>query len=87
MEALALEVGDSWGGIEEMVKGLGEFTDAKSPEEEKKLAIVVRYVWETRAGGAEEVVKEDEGKDPQDPRQMPSRRAKASPPLGSSKRR
>ncbi len=53
VEALALEVGDSWEGIE-AVGGLGEFSDAKSPEEEKRVATVVRYTLETRAGDVEE---------------------------------
>jgi hypothetical protein len=51
--ALALEVGDSWEGIES-VEGLGEFPNAKSPEEEKKVATVVRYTLETRARDVEE---------------------------------
>jgi hypothetical protein len=51
--ALALEVGDSWEGIE-AVGGLGEFPGAKSPEEEKRVATMVRYTLETRAGDVEE---------------------------------
>jgi hypothetical protein len=48
-----LEIGDSWGDIE-AVGGLGEFPDAKSPEEEKRVATVVRYTWETRASDVED---------------------------------
>ena len=43
VEALALEIGDSREDIE-AVGGLGEFPDAKSPEEEKRVATVVRYL-------------------------------------------
>ncbi|KAF2183511.1 hypothetical protein K469DRAFT_710703 [Zopfia rhizophila CBS 207.26] len=53
VEALALEVGDSWEGIE-AVGGLGEFPDAKSPKEEKRVATVLRYTLETRASYVEE---------------------------------
>jgi hypothetical protein len=53
MEALALEIGDSWEGIE-AVGGLGEFPDAKPPEEEKRVATVMRYTWETRASDVED---------------------------------
>ena len=53
VEALALEFGDSWENIE-AEGGLGEFPDAKSPEEEKRVATVVRYTLETRASDVEE---------------------------------
>ena len=53
VEALALEIGDSWEDIE-AVGGLGEFPDAKSPEEEKRVATVVRYMLETRASDVED---------------------------------
>lgn len=53
VEALALEVGDCWEGIEG-VGGLGEFPNVKSPEEEKKVATVVRYTLDTRASDVEE---------------------------------
>jgi hypothetical protein len=51
--ALALEIGDSWEDIE-AVGGLGEFPDAKSPEEEKRVATVVWYTLETRASDVED---------------------------------
>jgi HNH endonuclease len=53
VEALALEIGDSWEDIE-AVGGLGEFPDAKSPEEEKRVATVVRYTLQTRASDMED---------------------------------
>jgi hypothetical protein len=53
IEALALEVGDNWDDIEE-VGGLGEFPDAKSSEEEKRVATVMRYTLETRAANVED---------------------------------
>ena len=59
VEALALEFGDSLENIE-AVGGLGEFPDAKSPEEEKRVATVVRYVMETRASDVEEEEDDDE---------------------------
>ena len=59
VEALALEFGDSWENTE-VAGGLGEFPDAKSPEEEKRLATVVRYTLETRASDVEE---EDDDED------------------------
>jgi hypothetical protein len=62
VEALALEFGDSWENIE-AVGGLGEFPDAKSPEEEKRVATVVRYTLETRA---REVENDDDGDDDDD---------------------
>jgi hypothetical protein len=51
MEVLALEIGDSSGNIEG-VEGLGDFPDAVPPEEEKRMATLVRYGWETRASSA-----------------------------------
>jgi hypothetical protein len=62
VEALALEFGDSWENIE-AVGGLGEFPDAKSPEEEKRVATVVRYTLETRA---RDVENDDDGDDDDD---------------------
>jgi hypothetical protein len=59
VKALALEIGDSWGDIE-VVGGLGEFPDAKSPEEEKRVATVMRYALRPRAGDVED---EDEDED------------------------
>ena len=53
LKVLALEIGDSWEDIE-AVGGLGEFPDAKSPEEEKRVATLVRYTWETRARDVED---------------------------------
>jgi hypothetical protein len=53
VEALALEIGDSWEDVK-AVGGLGEFPDAKSPEEEKRVATVVRYTLETRASDMED---------------------------------
>jgi len=40
-----LEIGDSWEDIK-AVEGLGEFPDAKSSEEEKGMATVMRYTLE-----------------------------------------
>jgi hypothetical protein len=62
MEAMAMEIGDSWEDIE-AVGGLGEFPDAKSPEEEKRVATVVRYMWETRASDVEDEDDEDDEDD------------------------
>lgn len=53
VEALAVEVGDSWEDMDK-VGGLGEFPDVKPPEEEKRMATVVRYELETRGSDAEE---------------------------------
>ena len=47
MKTLALEMGDSWEGLE-AVGGLGEFPKAKSPDEERRIATLVKYGWETR---------------------------------------
>ena len=45
VEALALEIGIGWDHIEEDVAGtLGEFSDRKSPEEERRMAMVFRYL-------------------------------------------
>ena len=52
VEALALEFGYSWEN-NEAAGGLGEFSDAKSPEEEKRMATVVRYMLETGARNVE----------------------------------
>ena len=53
VQALAVEFGDSWEGIEG-VEGLGEFPHAKSSEEEKRVATVVGYTLDTRASGVED---------------------------------
>lgn len=53
VEALALEVGDSWEGVER-VGGLGEFPNAKSSMEEKRVATVIRYTLDIRASDAED---------------------------------
>ena len=65
VKALALEIGDSWEDIE-AVEGLGEFPDAKSPEEEKRVATVVRYASRPRAGDAEDEEEEEEEEDDDD---------------------
>lgn len=52
MEALALEIGDTWDGID-AEGGLGDFPDRKLPEEEKRIATVMRYALETRPGDGE----------------------------------
>jgi hypothetical protein len=53
VEALAVEFGDSWEGIEG-VEGLGEFPHAESSEEEKRVATVVGYTLGTRASDVED---------------------------------
>lgn len=53
VEALAVEFGDSWEGIEG-VEGLGEFPHVKSSEEEKRVATVVGYTLDTRASHMED---------------------------------
>jgi hypothetical protein len=58
VEAQALEVGDSWEGVEG-VGGLGDFPDAKSTKEEKRMATVVRYTLDTRASEVEDDSDED----------------------------
>jgi hypothetical protein len=65
VEALALEFGDSWENIE-ATGGFGEFPDAKSPEEEKRVATVVRYTLETRASDVEEDEEEEDDDDDDD---------------------
>lgn len=62
MEAMDMEIRDSWEDIE-AVGGLEEFPDAKSPEEEKGVATVVRYMWETRASDVEDEDEDDEDED------------------------
>ena len=52
VEALALEIGDSWEGTDRL--GLGGFPDAKSPEEEKNMATMIRCGLEARASDVEE---------------------------------
>lgn len=64
IQAIALEYGDVWEGAE-AVSGLGEFEDAMSPEQEKGVAIVVRYAWENRAGKMEDD-DDDDGDDGDD---------------------
>ncbi|KIW63917.1 hypothetical protein PV04_08881 [Phialophora macrospora] len=67
MEVLALEIGDIWGGIEGVEGlGLGEFPDAMPPEEEKRIATLVKYGWETRARGVNGEEDEDEDEDEDD---------------------
>jgi hypothetical protein len=62
MEILASEIGDSWGSIEG-VEGLGDFPGAMPPEEEKRMATLVKYGWETRAGGVQGEEDEEEDED------------------------
>lgn len=42
LQALALEFGDTWNGIE--VRGLAEFPDKKSPKDEERMATILRYL-------------------------------------------
>jgi HNH endonuclease len=53
VQALALEIGDSWGDLE-TVEGLGEFPDAKSSEEEKRVATLIRYALRPRANDVDD---------------------------------
>ncbi|KAK5435452.1 hypothetical protein LTR34_002956 [Exophiala xenobiotica] len=43
VQALAVEIGDSWDNIDVGGEALGDFPDGKAPEEEKKLATEVGY--------------------------------------------
>ncbi|KEF60196.1 uncharacterized protein A1O9_05046 [Exophiala aquamarina CBS 119918] len=52
VEALALEIGDSWDSVE-VEGGLGDFPGRKSPEQEKRMATVTRYLLETRTRDTE----------------------------------
>ena len=62
VQTLALEVGDSWEDIE-AVEGLGEFPETKSPEEEKRVATVVRYALRPRGGYVEDSEEDSEEED------------------------
>ena len=42
------------------MEGLGEFPDTKSPEEEKRMATLVNYGWETRASNVGDEEDEDD---------------------------
>jgi len=53
VKALTLEIGDSWEDIE-IIKGLREFPDTKSPEEEKRVITVIRYTLQTRANNVKD---------------------------------
>lgn len=63
ISTLAWEMGDDWGCLD-AVGGLGDFPDAKSPGEERRIAILVKYGWETRPKCLEFIDYRDEIADP-----------------------
>jgi HNH endonuclease len=65
VKALAVEIGDSWGDIE-AVGGLGEFADAKSLEEEKRVATVMRYALRPGASNVDDEEEEEDDDDEED---------------------
>ncbi|KAL6245283.1 hypothetical protein RBB50_008058 [Rhinocladiella similis] len=60
VEALALEVGDTWDGNIELGAALEDFPDAQTPEDEKKMATVMRFAFESRGTAMEDDEQEDD---------------------------
>ncbi|OAP54119.1 hypothetical protein AYL99_11654 [Fonsecaea erecta] len=61
MEVLAVEMGDDWGSMEGL--GLGEFPHVEPPEEEKRMAKLVKYAWEARASNMDDEDDDDDDDD------------------------